>query len=173
MKKTLLALLPAAMLLSCDLFVPPKVECDNIIANISGQMTAVSATTACAFDDAALVTISHSPKVDPTYQTQGSDPQVPSDLTLANVKVEVVGSGAFVCPSSSCVPKSTDTETEVRSDGRGAVTYNVLIPLPVLHGGDTVTVTGVEIATETWGPGNTCPITADINLSCQPATTTK
>jgi hypothetical protein len=169
MKRTLVVL--GLFLSGCNQFVGPTVECGGPreVINITQTATAARGTGGvCAFADPYIFTVAYSPVV----SADAGSPQL-----LIGQPVTVIQSSAatLLCPAvgQSCTPDQGASPTITSTiSSTGVLAYQGLFslePLGVfLQAGDTFEWEGV-IATENFGPSNTCPLTAKISLTCQKA----
>lgn len=170
-------LAPAVLLAGCDSFVSPPVGCDEVVVSAGAKLTSQRKGLACAFPEALLVTVAHAPRVDPSKCEE--DCGEVSSLSLVGSTVTVVSGGGAIllCPGASCIPSITDpnaSQVEQVIDEKGTLSYRALV---VLEGfglpgpGGTSTYEGA-LATESYRPGNSCPIQLKLSLECAEATET-
>lgn len=151
-----------APLFGCDLFVPPAVLCDEIVAGGHSTLVPARAGLACSTPEALLFTISHAPRVD-SKRSKGSDLMLPGSPVTVTQGSASVGLCGALGPCASWVPSLRTSVGE-----NGTITYQVALNLEdvgELRPGAKFEFKAT-LATETYGPGNACPIAADVSVSC-------
>lgn len=171
-----LAVAGGLLFAGCNLFVGPPVECaaNRVVIDLQQTATPSRAGAPCVFADPYPFTISYTPRADRSIIGADGLPEysLQDDRLIVGQAVTVTqGSAAtLLCPSvgAVCTDGAPSITTSVST--AGVLAYQGLFtlePLGVtLNGGDTFLWEGV-VATENFGPGNSCPITAKLNLNCQ------
>lgn len=152
----------------CNLFVNPPVECDpnrKPVVSLTQTVTPTRAGLPCLFVDPYPFTVAYSPRIDALRTTV--------DYGLAGGGVRVVQSGAAtrLCAGvgDACANGGApEITTTIGNDGSFA--YQGLFSVDalgvVLQAGDSFEWEGV-VATEVFGPGNSCPVDGVVSLTCQ------
>ena len=174
MKKALV-MIGALVGSGCNLFVPPPVECasERDIINIDQTSTPAREGTPCVFAAPYPFTISYAPRVDRTVLDSTGKPKYSQDddklLVGVVVKVTQGSAATLLCSAVSevCTDGQPEISAAIGADGR--LTYRGLFTVEgfgvVLSGGDNFNWEGT-VATESFGPGNSCPLTAKLAFSC-------
>ncbi|MCA2978169.1 MAG: hypothetical protein INH41_12080 [Myxococcaceae bacterium] len=159
----------------CDSYLAPPVGCPvRRFVNLRQTVTQTVANRPCAFA-ATPFAVSYSPRFDRTLLGPDGQPQygVDDDARLIGTRVRVSSAvGATVlcsAPSGECGEGVPEFQTRIGADGRLA--YQGRFSLDgfdvVLNGGDQFTWEGVML-TENFGAGNSCDVTATVNVTCAP-----
>jgi len=166
-RSTVPALLAAATLLvSCDSFVSPKIQCQDITLVATLDYTPARKGLPCSFPEALLFTVTHVPKVDALWAAENGEP---SDLNLANAPVTITrGSGAIgLCAGINCAATNPQIDTKVNA--KGALYYELMLNLEgaglTVGAGGKANYLGTA-AVEAYSPGNSCPVILDVATSC-------
>lgn len=174
--KKVLVMAGALLGSGCNLFVSPPVECATARQIIKIEQTSTPAREGvpCAFADPYPFTVSYAPQLDRTVLGSNGKPKYTQedDKLLVGASVRVAqGSGAtLLCSSVSeaCTEGRPEISTTIGADGR--LTYQGLFTAEalgvVMRAGNTFAWEGT-VATEVFGPGNSCPLTAKLSLTCQ------
>lgn len=169
MTKLFFGMVASVMLIGCDVFVTPKVLCDQTtirshvtrIANVAGP------AGRCVFFE-SFFTVNHTPRVDPLQSP------IQTDVSLVGAKVFVAqatpavllcaGLGAAQPGGDPCVTGEASITAVV---GRfGQVSYRGVIEGVVLQPEGNYVNTGL-LATENYGPGNSCDVRVDLDFECK------
>lgn len=179
MTKIVFGMSAAVLLIGCDVFVSPKVRCDEYSLSaltqpdrpitITLSQTNVAAGMRCVFPELSF-TVSHSPRIDVVDPGSPTKPPNQTDLSLVGGKVFVAqaDSSVLLCPGvgEPCTPDTGGAAAiTVVIDKFGALSYRGTTAGVVLQEGGSYTATGV-LVTENYGPGNTCPVYEDFSFTC-------
>jgi hypothetical protein len=173
-----LAVAGGLFLTGCNLFVGPPVECsaNRLVINLEQTASPARDGVPCVFADPFPFTVSYTPRADRSLLGTDGLPRFgeSDDRMLVGQSVSVVqGSAAtLLCAGVGdvCTDGAASINTTIGTSG--TLAYQGLFTLEplgvVLNPGDTFRWEGV-LATENFGPGNSCPLTAKVNLLCQKA----
>ncbi len=157
----------SVLLAGCDLFVNPPVACDSppLTLELNETTSPARAGLPCAFPDPLLFTVVHAPRVDTKLSKA-------SNLTLAGGSVTVAqATGAvLLCPGIDVACQAGAPAITATIGNDGALKYQGTLSLDALgvnlQPGGTFTSNSV-VATENYGPGNSCQVLAKLTLSCE------
>ena len=173
-----LAVAGGLLFAGCNQFVGPPVQCEvpREIINIDQTATAARAGAPCTFADPYPFTVTYAPRSDRTLLDSDGVPlySTKDDRSLIGQPVTVTqGSAAtLLCAGVGAVCTEGSPSITTAITPAGLLSYQGLFTVEplgvVLNAGDTFQWQGV-VATENFGPGNSCPLTAKLNLTCQKA----
>ncbi|MHB8872382.1 MAG: hypothetical protein ACYC8T_01725 [Myxococcaceae bacterium] len=152
------------LLAGCDQFVTPPVLCEESTLKFNQTTSPTRVGLPCTFADWQF-TVVHSPQVN-------SELSKASNLTLVGAPVSVAqGSGAVrLCPGvgDPCQGGASVITATIGEDG--ALKYQGVLSAASagvdLQPGGTFTWSGL-LATESYGPGNSCRLLTELSLTCQ------
>ncbi len=161
----------------CSLFANPPVECDpnrEAVVQLEQTVSPARAGLPCAFVDPYPFTVAYAPRVDRLALAEsapGTPASADSVLIGGAVKVTQSSAATRLCASveDACANGGApEIATTIRGDG--SLAYQGLFSVDalgvVLNPGDSYSWTGV-VATEIFGPGNSCPVKGSVTLTCQ------
>lgn len=178
MTRTLAAVATGLFFTGCNLFIGPPVECaaSRQVINLTQVASPPRAGAPCVFADPYPFTVSYTPRADRSQLGTDGLPRYDErdDRMLIGQSVNVTQGSAATLLCAGVGDVCTDGASSITTtvNNAGVLAYQGLFTLEplgvVLNAGDTFQWQGV-LATENFGPGNGCPLTAKVDLTCQKA----
>lgn len=159
---------------SCGEVVAPKVKCpaDRVLIQLTQSASVPRAGLPCVFADPYPFTVSYAPEPEGGETDAGVSPASLARLVGQNVTITQGSAATRVCAEVAEVCKDGTSSVQTKISSTGMLAYQGLFslePLGVtLNAGDTLKWEGT-VVTESFGPSNTCPWKAVVQLTCQKA----